>query len=145
MEDKYHLGIKALIKNKEGKYLLLKVNKKALKGYTGEAYWDIPGGRVQKGDTVENTLKREIEEETGIKNISEPKPITMVLSNIRIPLDTYDVGLILSIYECEINENEQIKLSEEHTTFAWLEPQEAAKLLKIKYPDEFTHKIFTKL
>lgn len=64
-EDSFHLGIKALIRNSDGKALLLKVNKEQLKGYSGEAYWDIAGGRIHKNSTVEETLRREVEEETG--------------------------------------------------------------------------------
>lgn len=138
MEDKFHLGIKALITNKENKILLLKVNKEKLKNHNDETYLDIPGGRIQIVDTVENTLKREIEEETGIKEIYNIKPVNMVLSNIRIPLEKENVGLILSVYACNIAENAKIKLSEEHTEYAWFTPEEAAKLLEYKYPTEFT-------
>ncbi len=62
----------------------------------------------------------------------------MVLSKIRIPTDEGDVGLILAIYECHIDESQPIKLSEEHTEFSWFNPIEAAKLLEVKYPKEFT-------
>jgi 8-oxo-dGTP diphosphatase len=138
-EDTFHLGIKALIRNKSGKILLMKVNKTVLKGYNGETYWDIPGGRIQKDGTVEDTLRREIEEETGILDVSNIKPINMVLSKIRIPLDeNNNVGLILSIYSCEIPEDAEIKLSDEHSEYGWFLPEEASKLLAFKYPEEFT-------
>ena len=141
MEDKFHLGIKALIRNSAGQILLLKVNKEKLKGFTGEAYWDIPGGRIQKGQTVEETLKREVEEEIGVKEITNIKPFSMVLSKIRIPQGEDSVGLILGTYTCEIPENSEIKLSEEHTEAKWFTSEEASKLLEVKYPVEFTEKI----
>ncbi len=47
-EDIFHLGIKALIRNSEDMILLLQVNPKALDGPKRD-YWDLPGGRVQKG------------------------------------------------------------------------------------------------
>ncbi len=138
-EDTFHLGIKALIRSKDGKVLLLKVNKAALKDHSGEPYWDIPGGRVQEGNTIEETLLREVEEETGINDVSGVKPISMVLSNIRIPLkDGGNVGLILAIYECTIPEEAPIILSEEHVEYKYFDPIEAAELLSIKYPKEFT-------
>jgi 8-oxo-dGTP pyrophosphatase MutT (NUDIX family) len=140
MEDSYHLGIKALIRNKKGEVLLLQVNKKELSGESRE-YWDIPGGRVQRGDTIEDTLIREIEEETGIKKVRNIKPLSMVVSNIRIPIKPKDVGLILSVYTADINENEKITLSKEHVASKWFEPKEAAKLLEVKFPAEFTTKI----
>lgn len=144
MEDIFNLGIKALIRNQSGEILLLKVNKEALKGYSGEPYWDIPGGRIHKDSTVEETLKREIEEETGITEISNITKLDMVLSNnIRIPLkDGTNVGLILAIYLCDVTNYEKVIISEEHTEYKWFEPKEASELLKIKYPTEFTDKIF---
>ncbi|MFA6250343.1 MAG: NUDIX domain-containing protein [Candidatus Shapirobacteria bacterium] len=140
-EDVFHLGIKALIRNKVGKILLLQVNLEKLTIKDRGAYWDIPGGRIQRSSTVEETLKREIEEETGILEIANIKQVAMVLSNIRIPLkDGGDLGLILSIYECQIPESSEklITISDEHVAWEWFEPKEAAKLLSVKYPKEFT-------
>lgn len=69
MEDTFHLGIKAVITNDSGKILLLKVNPDQLKGNVDEPYWDLPGGRVQKGHSAEETLRHEVFEETGIEDI----------------------------------------------------------------------------
>lgn len=142
-EDLFHLGIKAIIRNKSGEVLLLKVNVNELHNYTGTAYWDVPGGRIQKGETVEQALKREVKEETGINNIKNIKPLIMSLSNnFRIPTPNGDVGLILSVYTCEFNgQIPKIKISEEHVEAKWFSPQETSELLKIKYPLELTSKI----
>ena len=68
MKEKiYHLGIKAFIRNRKGEVLLLQVNQEKFKNPTPGGYWDIPGGRVLNGHTIEETLQREIEEETGIR------------------------------------------------------------------------------
>ncbi len=144
MEDNFHLGIKALIKNSAGKILLLKVNPKKLiyrDDWKGVAYWDVPGGRIKKDVSVEETLKIEVEEEIGVKEVSNIKPFSMVLSKIRIPQGDDSVGLILGAYTCEIPENSEIKLSEEHIEVNWFTPLEASKLLEVKYPIEFTEKI----
>ncbi|OGZ95241.1 MAG: hypothetical protein A2847_00120 [Candidatus Sungbacteria bacterium RIFCSPHIGHO2_01_FULL_50_25] len=140
-EDLFQLGIKALIVNSEGHILLLKVNKEMLKGFSGDPYWDIPGGRIHRGSTIEETLKREVKEETGITNITRTAPLAMVLSNIRIPRDGTDTGLILSVYTCRVEEPISVILSNEHTEFRWFESKEAGALLQIKYPKEFTEKI----
>ncbi|SRR5258708_22192388 len=140
-EDSFHLGIKAIIRNSKGQILLLKTNIAKLKGYNGEAYWDIPGGRIHKGSTVEETLKREVQEETEISSIKSFKPFSMILSNMRIPLESGDVGLILSSYLCEVEDIENIKLSDEHIEYNWFTPSEAAKLLEFKYPKEFVEKL----
>lgn len=140
-EDLFHLGIKALIMNNIGQVLLLKVNPENLKGYTGEPYWDIPGGRIQFGSNVEDTLKREVEEETGITDLKIIKPFSMILSNIRIPQGKKTVGLILFSYLCESNQLANIKLSKEHIEYKWFYTTEASVLLKVKYTAEFIEKI----
>jgi 8-oxo-dGTP diphosphatase len=140
-EDRFHLGIKALIRNQENKILLLKVNVKSLRNYNGDAYWDIPGGRIQKDDTVESTLLREIDEETGIKQVKNFSFFSATLSNIRIPLDNESVGLILFAYLCDTIEINEIKLSSEHVCFDWFTPAQAAQLLKVKYPNDFVEKL----
>jgi 8-oxo-dGTP diphosphatase len=139
-EDCFHLGVKALIQNENNQILLLKVNLAKLKG-TKEAYWDIPGGRVQRGDDVVSTLKRELKEETGISIIKKFTLFSMVLSNIRIPVSDGDVGLILVAYLCEVATDSTINLSDEHTEYQWFTPVEAAQLLRVKYPPEFTDKL----
>ncbi|MDP3985592.1 MAG: NUDIX hydrolase [bacterium] len=140
-EDIFHLGVKALIKNSAGELLLLQVNPAELRGHQGEPYWDIPGGRIHRGDSVEATLRREVTEETGLA-VRAMHPFSMVLSPLRIPLkDASDVGLILSAYLCDVEEPVEIRLSTEHINAKWFPPQEAAQLLKVKYPVEFTEKI----
>ena len=140
-EDLFQLGIKALITNSEGKILLLKVNSEKLKNYKGEPYWDIPGGRIHRHASILDTLIREIKEETDISEIISMHHLTTVISNIRIPLDGTDTGLILSVYVCKINDPINITLSDEHTEYRWSSSKEAVELLSIKYPKEFTDKI----
>lgn len=135
-EDTFHLGIKALIRNSAGNILLLQVNPAKLKG-TSKDYWDLPGGRIQKGDDITDTLKREVYEETGIDNIKTTKEIGMVMSNIRIPVGNDTVGLILGIYDCSVVGASVITISDEHIAYEWFTSQEAASLLAVKYPKSF--------
>jgi ADP-ribose pyrophosphatase YjhB (NUDIX family) len=73
MEDKIKLqvGVKIFLKNKDGKYLLVKRNPEKYKKVKGE--WDIVGGRINPGDTLIDNLKREVMEETKLHIISIPK------------------------------------------------------------------------
>jgi len=139
-EDCFHLGIKALIRNNENKILLLKVNTAKFDNPC-DMHWDIPGGRVNRGDTIEQTLRREVEEETGIANITNIRHVETVLSNIRIPVKPKDVGLMLAIYACDIDSQASISLSDEHIDMEWFDIQKAAKLLEFKYPKEFTQSL----
>jgi len=47
--------------------ILLKNNKIALLHVTKDGYHKLPGGGMEKGETIKETLKREIMEETGCK------------------------------------------------------------------------------
>lgn len=131
-EDCFHLGVKALIFNEQNKMLLLERHPPSKK-----MYWDIPGGRLQKGESLIETLMREVKEETGFETISDIRPFTTVLTNIRIPIHEGDVGLIFSIFYCKILGIAHPILSEEHVGFDWLDPQEAAQKLGAQYPPEF--------
>lgn len=53
------LSIKAVITN-ESRLLTLKQSRQ--RGY----YWDLPGGKLEYGESPEGTLKREVQEETGL-------------------------------------------------------------------------------
>jgi 8-oxo-dGTP pyrophosphatase MutT (NUDIX family) len=140
-EEKFHLGIKALVRNQEKKVLLLKVNVDALERYSGDAYWDIPGGRIQIGSTIEDTLRREILEETGIKEILSYRFFSASISNIRIPVGTTTVGLILFVYECKVSNIQHIQLSDEHVDFGWFTVADAVDLLKVKYSQDFIEQL----
>lgn len=61
-EDCFHLGVKALIFNEKNKMLLLERHHPSKK-----MYWDIPGGRLLRGESLIETLIREVKEETGFE------------------------------------------------------------------------------
>lgn len=52
--------IGSALMEKEGKYLLVKARHGAAKGL-----WNNPGGHQEEGETLEETVKREVKEETG--------------------------------------------------------------------------------
>lgn len=138
MAKLFNVGIKGLIENSEGKILLLKADISTHRKNT-DPYWDIPGGRIEEGENVLDVLKREIEEETGIKEFKkEAEFFHAVISNHQIPFEDKLLGLILMIYKVQIPKNSKITLSEEHVAYEWVEKSEAAKRLMHKYPAEFT-------
>jgi 8-oxo-dGTP diphosphatase len=134
-EDCFHLGIKLLLES-GGKILLLEKQHP-----TRGIYWELPGGRLQKGETVMETLRREMEEETGWQDVDGALPFDMVLTNMRIPTPMGEVGLVLFVYRHEISSIFSPRLSSEHTNFGWFTFLEAVELLKNQYSEVFIEKI----
>ncbi len=67
------VGVKILIQNDEGKYLLLK--RSLVKYPEMNGCWDIVGGRIDPGTGLTENLAREIKEETGLVLTGTPKLI----------------------------------------------------------------------
>ena len=55
----YRISLKALIYNDAGQILVVKE--------VDRTYWDLPGGGMDFGETIESSLKRELLEEVGYK------------------------------------------------------------------------------
>ena len=74
ISQKFHLGIYAIIEKKQEILLV----RKARGPYQGT--WDLPGGRPIYGETIFQTLKREVKEETGIELIDVVPHINQAFS-----------------------------------------------------------------
>lgn len=122
MEDHFQLGAKTFVVNKAGKILLLKCEGR-------KTYWDIPGGRIHKGETLENVALRELAEETGITTLGPLRYLGMMLTNIRFknPIGL-DCGLIYALYTATVDEC-VVELSSEHQSYAWVTKDEVIELI----------------
>lgn len=61
LSPKYTVGVVGLVRDKEGRVLLLRHT------YRRRKPWGIPGGGLQPGETLEACLRRELLEETGMR------------------------------------------------------------------------------
>lgn len=137
-DDLFFLGVKALIRNEAGEILLLKRSKEYSDSYNS---WGFPGGRIQKGETPEQALARETEEETGIKDLEIIKEFGFTTTPHRIKYGDLDVGVLLVIYECKVKNPNDLILSPEHDAYRYFSPHEAADLLSDKYSEELIEKL----
>jgi colanic acid biosynthesis protein WcaH len=84
--------------------LLLKRNNEPVKGE-----WWFPGGRIQKGESLEDTLRREVKEETGLE-ISSYKLINVYS---RVFPERHDITIA---YLCKCKKG-IVKLNSEHSEY----------------------------
>lgn len=114
------MGVKILLKNSEGKYLLLHRSPK--KYPEVENPWDISGGRIDPGVPLLENLKREIKEEAGLTLEKEPKLIT-AQDILKVP----GRHVVRLTYIGEITGEPQINPNE-HNNFQWFTLEELKAL-----------------
>lgn len=101
----YKITQNAVIKNDAGLVLILKHP-------TGN--WLLPGGKINKGENSLDGLKREVKEETGIKNFKINR-ILDIASWIEDDKGTYVITFLV-----HVPDTSEIKLSDEHIEYAWV-------------------------
>lgn len=135
-DAKFHIGIKALILNEKKEILLLYGEK------NGDKFWDLPGGRMQVGEGIEEALRRETEEELGVsgKLLVMQGLFDATLSNFKKP-NAEGAYLMLIVFKCKLPGDHDFVMDEEHSNWKWTAPKEASKLLGFKYRKEFLDKV----
>ncbi|MBD3249124.1 NUDIX domain-containing protein [Candidatus Woesearchaeota archaeon] len=108
-------------KNKK-EFLLLK--KKG--AWTG---WQFPQGKIDKGETPEQAIRREIEEETGIKDIIDIKRLPYKHDYWFMEKDE-KIHKFLTFFIMSAEKTDNITVSKEHSDFKWCGYEEALKDLK---------------
>ena len=100
--EKVGNGVKGIVR-KDGHILIL---------VKPDGSLDLPGGRVEKGETIKSALHREIDEETGLKvEIQEPVEEWSFVKRPNL--------LIKGItFACTYLEG-KVKLCEEHKNYFW--------------------------
>ena len=108
-------------KGKGTEYLLLKYEM---------GHWDFPKGNIEEGETDEETIKREVNEETGIDDITiirEFREKIHYFYKVNGELVSKDV-----VFHLAETKKDKVKLSFEHMDFKWLGFEEAMEKLTFK-------------
>lgn len=110
------LVAKAALFNKKGEILLIR---RSSTDTRRPEQWDFPGGGIDKGETPDQAVIREIHEEIGV---------VIPEANINLMYTTthyYDHGsTIRFVFVGKLSGDENIKLSFEHDTYQWFPIQE---------------------
>ena len=101
------IEVTAAVIYKEGKFLICQ----RPKGKNCELLWEFPGGKIEPGETGEQCIVREIQEELGV-TLRVLRKLTDVV------YDYPDRTVHLHFYVTEIESGELVR--KEHNAFAWI-------------------------
>ena len=105
-----HVAV-GVVRNSQGNILIAKRPAHAHQG----DLWEFPGGKVEKGESLQQALQRELHEELGI-DITHARPL------IRIPHSYPDKHVLLDVWLIEVFDGEPH--GKENQPIAWLSPAE---------------------
>ncbi len=111
----YGLTMRGIIKNDSGEILIVKRHPKSK---TDPEMWELPGGKVEKGEFFADALVREIKEETNLD--VEIGDFCEAVQNDYSHKRTVQLMMYL------VDVRGEVRISDEHTEFMW------ASLDKIK-------------
>jgi 8-oxo-dGTP diphosphatase len=96
--------------------------------------WSVPAGKIEKGETPEECMIRELKEETGLM-FSESDLIFHKKFYILYNLEQPNFEFEYNIYSIKLDLKPKIKMDlNDHKEFRWVTPKEALELNLI--PDE---------
>jgi 8-oxo-dGTP diphosphatase len=112
------VAVRAIIKNSTGKILILK---RANTSYC-EGFWNLPGGKVDFGQTAEEAVIREVEEETILK--TEKANFLFYMDNL--PDETTDLHFLTLFFECTCTGD--VIINNESGKYQWVERDDLKSL-----------------
>lgn len=104
------LSVKALIVDDQERYLALR---RAAGSTIWPSRWELPGGKVDEGESFDRALLRESEEETGLR-----VRLTRFIGGTEWELPKVNVVFIVMAAAIEAG---QLALSEEHEEHRWVD------------------------
>lgn len=113
------VAAKAVVINESGEVLLLREASTYKEG-TNIGRYSCPGGRLNPGENYENGLKREIMEETGLT----VEPLYPIYVGEWHPVINGVPHQIIAIFTVCKATSKEVKLSEEHDDYKWIDPKD---------------------
>lgn len=108
----------------DGKILLLKVRSKS--SHDAEK-WEIPGGKVKKGEFFDQALKREFMEETGLE--IDIESLYNVIQNNYTACKTNESIKSIQLIMKVTSTTDEVKISPEHDEYRWFTKEELKELI----------------
>ncbi|HEX7632924.1 MAG TPA: NUDIX domain-containing protein [Candidatus Saccharimonadales bacterium] len=105
------VAVKAVIRNKDNKFLIVREGER----------WQAVGGRLEKGEKLEDGLRRETQEETGITDLTVGKVIHVDEWFAKPEGELKHI--VALFFDCSTSSSTVI-LSDEHQEYAWITPDD---------------------
>lgn len=106
----------------EGKVLILRESSKYIDGANVGKY-DVVGGRIKPGQRFDESLLREVKEETGLEvRIGRP----FFVNEWRPVVKDEPWQIVGTFFEC-FSDTDKVILSEDHEDFQWIDPRDYKK------------------
>lgn len=117
----YCIAVKGIIRREDGKVLVLK---RSDKDDHKPGVWETVGGGMDKEESPQEALLREISEETGLV-VSVGSPFNVF--TFKKETGEFKVGIT---FLCQYVSGD-VTLSDEHTEYAWIEPKEFSEMRSV--------------
>lgn len=108
------VAVKAVIQNDDGKFLIVREGER----------WQAVGGRLEKGEKLEDGLRRETQEETGITDLTVGKVIHV---DEWFAKPEGELRHIVALFFSCSTTCSEVTLSDEHQEYAWITVDELEK------------------
>ena len=112
------------LEDEQPKYLLLHYPSST---QTKKEYWDLPKGHVEAGETEEETVRREVQEETGLADINVYDGFRETI-HYWFRFEKKTISKTVIFYLAQTSQQE-VEISSEHIGYQWLSYEEALQEL----------------
>lgn len=126
MKDLWGLTVRGICEVND-RILLLKVRSKS--SHDADK-WEIPGGKVKKGEFFDDALRREYLEETGLEITIES--LYNTIQNNYTACKTNEQVKSIQLIMKVTSDSDEVTISEEHDDYRWFSKNEVDELIEKK-------------
>lgn len=102
---------------RESRVLVIRESEKYEDG-TNEGKYDLPGGRLAQGERFDDSLRREVREETGL-SIKIGKPFHVMEWRPVVRGEQWQIVAVF--FECSAEG--EVRLGKDHDSYKWIDPR----------------------